>query len=123
MNARHNGESSPSDKHSTSGIFTQNRDIRAALKEAISRLRAAHVPSDTLTAEVLLMYALGCDRTWLYTHPESLLVSPAVLIPRPETEHVVEVVLERLGLCGIKIRMDTGAPSPHLRGADIGTGS
>ena len=50
-------------------------------------------------------------------------VTPAVLIPRPETEHVVEVALERLGPRGIKIRLDTGAPSPHLRVADIGTGS
>src|ERR1035438_2351113 len=39
-------------------------------------------------------------------------VTPAVLIPRPETEHVVEVALERLGPRGIRIRMDTGAPSP-----------
>jgi release factor glutamine methyltransferase len=50
-------------------------------------------------------------------------VNPAVLIPRPETEHVVEVALERLGARGIKIRLDTGAPSPPLRVADIGTGS
>ncbi len=50
-------------------------------------------------------------------------VTPAVLIPRPETEHVVEVVLDRLGPRGIKIRLDTGAPSPHLRIAEMGTGS
>jgi release factor glutamine methyltransferase len=50
-------------------------------------------------------------------------VTPAVLIPRPETEHLVEVALERLGLRGIKIRLDTGAPSPPLRIADMGTGS
>jgi release factor glutamine methyltransferase len=50
-------------------------------------------------------------------------VTPAVLIPRPETEHIVEVALERLGPRGIKIRMDTGAPSDHLQVADIGTGS
>jgi release factor glutamine methyltransferase len=50
-------------------------------------------------------------------------VTPAVLIPRPETEHVVEVVLERLGSRGIKINMATGAPSPPLRIADVGTGS
>jgi|HubBroStandDraft_1064217.scaffolds.fasta_scaffold17269_3 release factor glutamine methyltransferase len=134
-------------------------DVRAALKEAIARLRAAHVPSDTLAAEILLMHALGRDRTWLYTNPESLLdpaagekyfaliarrasgeptqyltgkqefwglefeVTPAVLIPRPETEHVVEVALERLGARGIKINMKTGAPSPPLRVADVGTGS
>ena len=50
-------------------------------------------------------------------------VTPAVLIPRPETEHVVEVALERLGAAGIQIDMKTGAPSPRLRIADVGTGS
>jgi len=50
-------------------------------------------------------------------------VTPAVLIPRPETEHVVEVTLERLGPRGIKIRLDTGEPSAPLRVADVGTGS
>ena len=75
------------------------------------------------------MFTLGCDRAYLYGHPEreltadeqsryeealglrskgipaqyitghqefwgmDLIVSPAVLIPRPETEHVIEVVL------------------------------
>ena len=39
-------------------------------------------------------------------------VTPAVLIPRPETEHVVEVALERLGARGIKINMTTGASKP-----------
>jgi release factor glutamine methyltransferase len=134
-------------------------DIRAALKEAMARLRAAKVPSHTLAAELLLIQILGRDRTWIYTHPEEMLesaatekyfalvarraggeptqyltgrqefwglefeVTPAVLIPRPETEHVVEVVLERLGPRGIKIRLDTGAPNEHLRLADMGTGS
>jgi release factor glutamine methyltransferase len=134
-------------------------DTRAALKEAVARLRAANVPSHTLAAEILLMHALGCDRTWLYTHPEDLLdrvaaekyfalitrrasgeptqyltgrqefwglafeVTPDVLIPRPETEHVIEVALERLGPRGIKINLQTGAPSPQLRIADVGTGS
>jgi len=134
-------------------------DVRSALKEGIARLRAAQVPSHTLAAELLLMHALGSDRTWLYTHSESPVdvahiekyfaligrraageptqyltgkqefwglefeVTPAVLIPRPETEHVVEVALERLGPRGIKIDMKTGAPSPTLRVADVGTGS
>ena len=134
-------------------------DVRAALKEGIARLRAAGVPSDTLAAELLLMHALGRDRSWVYTHPEYSLasgesedyfaliarraageptqyltgkqefwglefeVTPAVLIPRPETEHVVEVALERLGERGIKINMKTGEPSPTLRIADVGTGS
>jgi release factor glutamine methyltransferase len=134
-------------------------DVRTALKEAMARLRAAHVPSHTLAAELLLMHALRRDRTWLYTNPESMLdpstlgayfalvarraageptqyltgrqefwglefeVTPAVLIPRPETEHVIEVALERLGAHGIKIDMITGAPSPKLHVADVGTGS
>jgi release factor glutamine methyltransferase len=50
-------------------------------------------------------------------------VTPAVLIPRPETEHIVEVALERLGERGIKINMRTGEPRPPLRVADVGTGS
>lgn len=50
-------------------------------------------------------------------------VSPAVLIPRPETEHVMEVALARLGERGLKIHMDTGAPRETLFVADVGTGS
>jgi release factor glutamine methyltransferase len=50
-------------------------------------------------------------------------VTPAVLIPRPETEHVMEAALARLGERGIKIHMDTGAPRETLRVADVGTGS
>ena len=50
-------------------------------------------------------------------------VTPAVLIPRPETEHVMEVALARLGGRGIRIHMDTGAPRETLRVADVGTGS
>jgi release factor glutamine methyltransferase len=50
-------------------------------------------------------------------------VTPAVLIPRPETEHVMEVALARLGERGLKIQMDTGAPRETLHVADVGTGS
>jgi len=50
-------------------------------------------------------------------------VTPAVLIPRPETEHVMEVALARLGERGLKIHMETGAPREKLRVADVGTGS
>ncbi|MGA7626594.1 MAG: peptide chain release factor N(5)-glutamine methyltransferase [Candidatus Acidiferrales bacterium] len=50
-------------------------------------------------------------------------VTPAVLIPRPETEHVMEVALARLGERGIKIHMDNGAPRDSLHVADVGTGS
>lgn len=134
-------------------------DIRTALKEGMSRLRAANTPSHTLAAELLLMHALGRDRAWMYAHVEERLnaadcekffaliarraageptqyltgkqefwglefeVTPAVLIPRPETEHVMEAALARLGERGIKIHMDTGAPRERLRVADVGTGS
>ena len=50
-------------------------------------------------------------------------VTPAVLIPRPETEHVMEVALARLGERGLKIHLDSGAPREPLHLADIGTGS
>ncbi|MGD0304048.1 MAG: peptide chain release factor N(5)-glutamine methyltransferase [Candidatus Acidiferrales bacterium] len=50
-------------------------------------------------------------------------VAPGILIPRPETEHVMEVVLARLGERGLKIHMDTGAPRETIYVADVGTGS
>jgi release factor glutamine methyltransferase len=161
----HNGQASSSLSETDELIAIQKPatqaafDIRSALKEAMAHLRAASVPSHTLAAELLLMHALGRDRTWLYSHPEAALdpgevekyfllvarrsagepvqyltgkqefwglefeVTPAALIPRPETEHVVEVALDRLGSRGLKIRLETGEPSPRLRIADIGTGS
>src|ERR1700738_2527458 len=103
-----------------------------------------------MNAELLLMFALGCDRAYLHAHPEreltseeserydralgersrgipaqyitghqefwgmDFIVTPAVLIPRPETEHVIETVLQSVGQ----------APSPgdSSRGVDVGTG-
>ncbi|MGA8036794.1 MAG: peptide chain release factor N(5)-glutamine methyltransferase [Candidatus Acidiferrales bacterium] len=50
-------------------------------------------------------------------------VAPGVLIPRPETEHLMEVALARLGERGLKIHMDTGAPRETMYVADVGTGS
>jgi len=106
-----------------------------------------------MNAELLLMFALGCDRAYLYGHPEreltdgeqshydealaeraggvpaqyitghqefwgmDLIVTPAVLIPRPETEHVIETVL-RLESAGGGAR-----PTRTLRLVDAGTGS
>jgi release factor glutamine methyltransferase len=131
-------------------------DIRSALREGIAQLEGAHVPSASLAAELLLMHAVGRDRTWLYAHPEEELdaatreryfsliarrassvptqhltghqefwgldfeVTPNVLIPRPETEHVIEVALERLGaVAGDAASLRDAA----LRIADVGTGS
>jgi release factor glutamine methyltransferase len=50
-------------------------------------------------------------------------VTPAVLIPRPETEHVMEVALARLGERGFKIHLDSGAAREAMHIADVGTGS
>src|SRR5215469_16390811 len=106
--------------------------FRTALKHGIAQLRAAHVASDTLAAEVLLLRVTNRERTYLYSYPEAELtadevaayqslldhrisgvpvqhltgkqefwglsfeVTPDVLIPRPETEHLIEVALDRL---------------------------
>src|SRR5258705_10177349 len=100
-----------------------------------------------MNAELLLMFTLGCDRAYLYGHPEreltdgeqshyeqvlaeraqgvpaqyltghqefwgmDFIVSPAVLIPRPETEHVIETVLP----------LARAIANPQI--ADVGTGS
>jgi len=125
-------------------------DVRAALRDAMTEMRSAGVPSHALAAELLLMHVMGRDRAWLYAHPEAPLdaeearkyfelvtqrvagtptqyltgkqefwglefeVTPAVLIPRPETEHIIEVAVKRLG---------KGGTSASLRIADVGTGS
>lgn len=50
------------------------------------------------------------------------IVSPAVLIPRPETEHVVERVLELLaGWRGVLVAPQHASAKPRL--VDVGTGS
>jgi release factor glutamine methyltransferase len=108
-----------------------------------------------MNAELLLMFTLGCDRAYLYGHPEreltedeqfryeealglrskgipaqyitghqefwgmDLIVSPAVLIPRPETEHVIEAVLERVK----QARVGRTLLSDALKIVDVGTGS
>jgi len=153
--------------------------LRPALASAIDRLTAARVGSPRMNAELLLMFVLGCDRAYLFSHPErdltpdehtrydeaiaqratgipaqyitghqefwglDFIVSPAVLIPRPETEHVIETVLG-LGIAStLSSRPQHSLPlaegnaewrdlasrgAPHtastpLRLIDVGTGS
>jgi len=126
--------------------------LHAALLQGVRLLEDAGVPVPRLTAEVLLGYAIGRERVYLYAHPEREMsdlewlhfgrylherlsgkptqyitkrqefygrefrVSPDVLIPRPETEHVVETALRR-------VRELEGRPGrpPHV--LDVGTGS
>jgi release factor glutamine methyltransferase len=123
--------------------------LKPALDQAIQKFIANDVGSPRLNAETLMMFTLGCDRAYLYAHPEreltndeaeryeqvvserargkpsqyvtghqefwglDLIVTPAVLIPRPETEHIVEATLELVRTIG-------EAP---LRIVDVGTGS
>jgi release factor glutamine methyltransferase len=128
--------------------------LKDALTSAVDRLAAAQVGSARMNTELLLMFVLGCDRAYLFAHPErelsgdeqarykealnqrargvpaqyitghqefwsmDFIVTPAVLIPRPETEHVIETVLH--------LNRNGGrASSPGLlpRIADVGTGS
>lgn len=105
--------------------------VRTALRQGQQLLEQASVGEPRLTAEVLLMWATGHDRTWLYAHSDDELievwwihfgrylhqrikgeptqyitgrqefygrefrVTRDVLIPRPETEHLVEVAMSR----------------------------
>src|SRR6266700_1979680 len=134
-------------------------DVRTALKQGLAQLREAKVPSFTLAAELLLLHALGRDRTWLYAHAEEqvscvdadrfsaliarrargeptqhltgkqefwgleLEVTPDVLIPRPETEHVIEVALDRLALRNLRAEKSQIMSGEGLLIADVGTGS
>jgi len=75
--------------------------------------------------EALARRATGVPAQYITGHQEfwglDFIVSPAVLIPRPETEHVVEAVLELARLAQPDGR---SRPSPHgLRIVDVGTGS
>ncbi|HWR36452.1 MAG TPA: peptide chain release factor N(5)-glutamine methyltransferase [Clostridia bacterium] len=123
--------------------------LREALTAGIERLTANDVGSPRMNGEVLLMFTLGCDRAYLYAHPEreltadeqaryeaavarrasgypsqyitghqefwglDFIVNPAVLIPRPETEHAVETVLELV--------REGDIARPKI--VDVGTGS
>lgn len=134
-------------------------DLRTVLKEGIHLLREAHVPSDTLAAELLLLHVTRRDRTWLYAHPEEILdpsttenyfalirrraageptqhltghqefwgldfeVTPDVLIPRPETEHLIEVALDRLAVRELRAGRPPKLTGENLSIVDIGTGS
>ncbi len=120
-------------------------NIEQILSEAGEKLVSASVEAPRLTTETLLCEVLGCERSFLYAHPEACLepdqagrfnellkrrlageptqyltgvqeffgleleVSPAVFIPRPETELLVEEVVEHAP-AGAKI-------------VDVGTGS
>jgi len=76
--------------------------------------------------EALTQRARGVPAQYISGHQElwgmDFIVSPAVLIPRPETEHLVERVLEVLAdWRGAKSSHHNPSSSPRL--VDVGTGS
>jgi release factor glutamine methyltransferase len=91
-------------------------------------------PERELTAEEQTRYshalaerARGVPAQYITGHQEfwgmDLIVTPAVLIPRPETEHVIEAVLDRVGRAPVRQAQGKLSPAKPLRIADIGTGS
>ncbi len=88
-------------------------------------------PEHELTAEeqsgyeaALAERARGVPAQYITGHQEfwgmDLIVTPAVLIPRPETEHVIEALLE---LAGAEKAGGRGRPPHTVRIVDVGTGS
>ena len=75
-------------------------------------------------AVVLDERARGVPTQYITGHQEfwgmDLIVSPAVLIPRPETEHVIETVLELARADGVG---GQECPPHTVRFLDVGTGS
>lgn len=117
--------------------------LQTALLQGQKLLADAGILAPRLTAEVLLAYAIGCERSWLFAHSDEELrelwwihygrylhrrlsgvptqyitgtqeffgrdfrVTPDVLIPRPETEHLIETAL----MCGAETAVDIGTGS------------
>ena len=71
--------------------------------------------------------ARGVPTQYITGHQEfwgmDLIVTPAVLIPRPETEHVIETVLECVGREPLRQAQGKLSPADPLRITDVGTGS
>ncbi len=80
--------------------------------------RALTAEEQTAYEETIRERGRGCPTQYITGHQEfwglDFIVSPAVLIPRPETEHVVETVLELVKQI---------EPQNTLRLVDVGTGS
>jgi release factor glutamine methyltransferase len=96
--------------------------------------RVLTAQEQTRYEETLTQRSAGIPAQYITGHQEfwgmDLIVSPAVLIPRPETEHVIETVLARAGTIsghmGRTFLSDLRAGEssiPKLRTVDVGTGS
>jgi release factor glutamine methyltransferase len=71
------------------------------------------------TRGVPTQYITGHQEFW----GMDLIVSPAVLVPRPETEHVIETVMDCAARAGLRQSQGKLSPADRLRVADVGTGS
>lgn len=89
-------------------------------------------PERELTADEISLYKAalaerirGVPAQYITGHQEfwgmELIVTPAVLIPRPETEHVIESVLDCVGRALLPADAAERQQSPRI--ADVGTGS
>ena len=85
-------------------------DAGARIYESLLARRAAGEPTQYLT---------GKQEFW----GMEFAVTPDVLIPRPETEHVVEVALDRLAVQESRAGRKRTLTGEGLQIADIGTGS
>ncbi len=119
--------------------------IQTALLQGVKLLEEDAIAVPRLTAEVLLAFALGRERSYLYAHSEEELseagwlhygrylherlkgkptqyitgrqefygrefrVTPDVLIPRPETEHLVEAAIARIRPGDLVLDVGTGS--------------
>jgi release factor glutamine methyltransferase len=124
--------------------------LRQAIHASIAQLATSGIEEPRISAEVLALHVLDCDRAFLFAHPErelsaaeqaqydalitrraageplqyltghqefwraDFVVTPDVLIPRPETEHIIEVVLDlvrQFSLSGLVKLIDVGTGS------------
>lgn len=117
-------------------------DIRYYFRHAVESLRNVSIEAPELEAGVMLCHALKCDRSYLYSHYDRVLVeeelkllgemlnqrinniplqyivgetefmglsfsvSPAVLIPRQDTETLVEECIKLVGLISKQADLD-----------------
>jgi len=91
-------------------------------------------PERELTADEQTRYdhalterSRGVPAQYITGHQEfwgmDLIVTPAVLIPRPETEHLIETVLDCVGRAPLRQTQGKLSPASPLHIADVGTGS
>jgi len=105
-------------------MFTLNCD-RAYLYA--HRERDLSADEQTRYDAALTERARGIPAQYITGHQEfwgmDLIVNPAVLIPRPETEHVIETVLDCVGRALLGQAQGKPTPASPLHIADVGTGS